>query len=187
MAREYFSLIIKELFNPAFGMFKFNESVQLYWFDGGTFEPNINFELVGVLMAIAFYNNMFLDMPLAPAVYKILLDQSPDLKDMAVWQPEIATSLQYVLDYQGQQPLEEVAGYFTASTKQFGEVTEVELCDQGRQRAVTMANREEFVRLRIQFEFLTHCHAQLDAFKKGFWRLADRKLLQDMLTPDDLE
>ncbi len=74
VAREYFSLIMKELFNPAFGMFKFNEAVQLYWFDGGTFEPNINFELVGVLMGIAFYNNMFLDMPLAPACYKLLLE-----------------------------------------------------------------------------------------------------------------
>jgi hypothetical protein len=93
VAREYFSLIMRELFNPAFGMFKFNESVQLYWFNGNTFEPNINFELVGTLMGIAYYNNMFVDMPVAPACYKILLDQEPDLKDMAIWQPEIATSL----------------------------------------------------------------------------------------------
>lgn len=75
VSKEYFSLIMKELFNPAFGMFKFNESVQLYWFNGSTFEPSVNFELVGMLMGIAFYNNMFVDMPVAPACYKLLLDQ----------------------------------------------------------------------------------------------------------------
>ncbi len=32
--KEYFSLIMKELFNPQYGMFKFNEDVQLYWFNG---------------------------------------------------------------------------------------------------------------------------------------------------------
>ena len=99
--KEYFSLIMRELFNPAFGMFKFNESVQLYWFNGQSFEPNVNFELVGTLMGIAFYNNMFVDMPVAPACYKLLLDQDCDLKDMAMWQPEIANSLQYILDYEG--------------------------------------------------------------------------------------
>jgi hypothetical protein len=92
---------MRELFKPDYGMFKFNEAVQLYWFNGQTFEPNINFELVGMLMGIAFYNNMFVDMPVAPACYKILLDKHCDLKDMAMWQPEIAKSLQYILEYQG--------------------------------------------------------------------------------------
>ena len=53
-------------------MFKYNEDTQLYWFNGSTFEPNINFELVGMLMGIAFYNNMFVDMPVVPACYKLL-------------------------------------------------------------------------------------------------------------------
>ena len=85
VSKEFFSLIMKELFNPAFGMFKYNESVQLYWFNGGSFEPAINFELVGMLMGIAYYNNLNIDMPVAPACYKILLDKEPDLKDMGIW------------------------------------------------------------------------------------------------------
>jgi len=74
-------------------MFKYNEDTQLYWFNGQTYEPNLNFELVGNLMGIAFYNNMFVDMPVVPACYKILLNQEPDLNDMAQWQPETAKSL----------------------------------------------------------------------------------------------
>lgn len=71
--KEYFSLIMRELFNPAYAMFKYNEDTHLYWFNGSTFEPNLNFELVGNLMGLAFYNNMFIDMPVVPACYKILL------------------------------------------------------------------------------------------------------------------
>lgn len=97
--KEYFSLIMRELFNPAYAMFKYNEDTQLYWFNGQTFEPNLNFELVGNLMGIAFYNNMFIDMPVVPACYKILLNLEPDLNDMIQWQPEIAKSLKYILDY----------------------------------------------------------------------------------------
>jgi len=74
---------MRELFNPAYAMFKYNEDTKLYWFNGRTYEPNLNFELVGNLMGIAFYNNMFLDMPVAPACYKILLGIEPDINDLA--------------------------------------------------------------------------------------------------------
>lgn len=74
VTKEYLALVVKEVFNPELGMFKYNEDVQLYWFNGATFEPNINFELVGTLMGLAIYNNMFIDMPMAHACYKILLD-----------------------------------------------------------------------------------------------------------------
>jgi hypothetical protein len=108
-------------------MFKFNEDTQLYWFNGSTFEPNINFELVGTLMGLAFYNNMFVDMPVVPACYKLLLDLEPDLSDMAQWQPETARSLQFILDYNAQdhenKSLEEVVGrVFTVDFEQYGEM-----------------------------------------------------------------
>ena len=91
--KEYFRLVVKELFNPLLGLFKYNEDQQLYWLNGATFEPNINFELIGTLMGVAIYNNTFLDLPLAHAIFKILLDQEPDLDDLAQWQPEVAKSL----------------------------------------------------------------------------------------------
>lgn len=115
---------MKELFNPAFAMFKYNEDVQMYWFNGGTFEANINFELVGTLMGLAFHNNMFVDMPVVPACYKLLLDFEVDINDMAQWQPETAKSLQYILDYSDtSKPLEEIVGRtFTVDFESFGEM-----------------------------------------------------------------
>ena len=32
--KEYFSLVIKELLSPGYALFKFNEDVQLYYFNG---------------------------------------------------------------------------------------------------------------------------------------------------------
>lgn len=80
----------------------------MYWFNGQTYEPNINFELVGTLMGIAIYNNLFLDFPIAPACYKILLGQKPDLEDLRKWQPEVAGSLDYILKYEEEAPLEDI-------------------------------------------------------------------------------
>ena len=149
---------MRELFNPAFAMFKFNEDVQLYWFNGSTFEPNINFELVGTLMGLAIYNNMFIDMPVAPACYKLLLDQEPDLRDLAMWQPETAKSLQYILDYDESKndykKLEDIVGRsFTVDFEQFGELQEIELIPNGKNILVSQENKLEFVRLFIEYEF----------------------------------
>ena len=63
-------------------MFKFNEDTRLYWFNGQTFEANINFELIGTLMGLATYNNLFLNVPIAPACYKLLIDEEPDLEEL---------------------------------------------------------------------------------------------------------
>ena len=74
-------------------MFRFNPDNKLYWFEGKTFESNLSFELTGMLMGITFYNNFFVDMPIVPACYKILLNQELDLKDLEQWQPETANSM----------------------------------------------------------------------------------------------
>lgn len=74
VSKEFFKLIMQELFDPNLGMFRFNPDNKLYWFEGKTFESNLSFELTGMLMGIAFYNGYFVDMPIVPACYKILLN-----------------------------------------------------------------------------------------------------------------
>lgn len=141
-------------------MFKFNEDVQLYWFNGSTFEPNINFELIGNLMGIALYNNTFIDLPLVHATYKILLDEKPTLEDYAQWQPETAKSLKFMLDYEDHEkcPLEDiVCRNFTIDIEQFGAVESVELKQGGNEIIVNRYNREEFVELFIDYEFRVQC------------------------------
>ena len=137
-------------------MFKFNEDTQLYWFNGQTFEPNINFELIGNLMGIALYNNTFIDLPLIHFTYRLLLDQKPTLDDFAQWQPETAKSLKYMLDYEDHDKclLEDIiCRTFTVDIEKFGAVEQVDLKAGGGDILVTRYNREEFVELFLDYEF----------------------------------
>ena len=67
--KEFFQLLIKELFNPNYAMFTFNEKNVMYYLNGLSHEPNINFELIGILMALAIYNNIILDVSYPLAIY----------------------------------------------------------------------------------------------------------------------
>jgi len=80
--KEFFQLLIKELFDPNFGMFNYNNEVGKCWFNGLTHEPNINFEMVGVLMGLAVFNQVLVDMPFPTACYKKLLGVPITLDDL---------------------------------------------------------------------------------------------------------
>lgn len=45
-------------------------------------EPNVNFELIGILMGLAIYNNIILDLPFPMAAYKQLLFQEITFEDL---------------------------------------------------------------------------------------------------------
>ena len=174
--------------DPKYMMFLHNEEYHLYWFNGQTFEPNINFELVGTLMGIAIYNNTFIDLPFPHACFKVLLDQELDLDDLKQWQPETAKSLQFILNYNDAVPLEDVImRNFTANVSVLGAVNEVELKPNGSNIMVTKENRREFVDLFVQFTFKKSCEGQLASFKKGFNRMVDLPVLKALFDAEDLE
>ena len=84
------------------------------------------FELFGSIVALAMYNRtdskvLYLEMPLAPVIFKLLLGGKPTMDDFAVWQPEMAKSFQFILDYDGEEPLEDIVdSYFVAETMSQG-------------------------------------------------------------------
>jgi ubiquitin-protein ligase E3 A len=60
-------------------MFTYNEESRVFWFNGNTFEANVKFELVGILMGLAIYNSNILDLHFPMACYKKLLNMQPTL------------------------------------------------------------------------------------------------------------
>ena len=73
LRKEFFQLLVEEIFNPSRGMFAYNKATRLYYFAGGTFEPDESFSIVGTLIAIAIYNSVLLDLHFPLVLYKILL------------------------------------------------------------------------------------------------------------------
>lgn len=73
--KEFFQLLLKELFNPDYAMFDSRCQGRYFWFNKLSFECNVNFELIGTLLALAIYNSVLLSTPLPAVVYKKLLGE----------------------------------------------------------------------------------------------------------------
>jgi len=89
-------------------MFKYNPDNRLYWFNGKTFEDPLKFELIGTLLGLAASNQVILDIPILSTCYKLLLGDKPNMDDLEMWQPDVAQSFKFILDYDKEQPLEDV-------------------------------------------------------------------------------
>lgn len=64
--------MIREIFNPGYGMFDYYEKEGLYWFKHDSFESPMKFELIGIILGLAIFNGVILDVHLPLAVYKKL-------------------------------------------------------------------------------------------------------------------
>lgn len=54
-------------------MFLPKNNSRVYWFNGFSFEPPIRFEFVGMLLGLAIYNSVHLDVRFPKMLYKKLL------------------------------------------------------------------------------------------------------------------
>ena len=70
---EYFSLLTKEIFNPYLDMFIPKSSGRFYWFNGFSYEMPVRFEFVGMLLGLALYNGVHLDIHFPEIIFKKLL------------------------------------------------------------------------------------------------------------------
>ena len=94
--KEFFILLIRQIFDPKYGMFSYNKKTRLYWFNHYTFEPRMKYELIGVIFGLAIYNNTILDVKLPIAVYKKLLGIKPNLDDIKQCDPELYHTLNFL-------------------------------------------------------------------------------------------
>ena len=156
--KEYFQLLFKELFDPKFFMFMYNSDTRQYWFNGYTFEEPLKFELIGMLMALAPTNNCLLDIPIITTCYKILLDKKPDISDLRMWQPEVASTFDYILNYSDEKPLEDIlCRTFTIDYDVLDSKVTEPLKPGGEEIFVTKENRQEFIDLYIDHLFYKQC------------------------------
>lgn len=83
--KEFFQLIVREIFDPKYGMFTFNEESRLCWFSPNPVVDDINireYKLVGLLLGLAVYNSVILDLHFPLALYKKLMDVEVELSDL---------------------------------------------------------------------------------------------------------
>ena len=70
-------------------MFNYDEDFNYYWLNPNTIETSQNFELVGMLLGMAMYNSVILDIHFPMALYKKLVDVPVGIEDLKAMNPQI--------------------------------------------------------------------------------------------------
>ncbi|KPI43404.1 putative E3 ubiquitin-protein ligase mug30 [Cyphellophora attinorum] len=201
LRKEWFLLLVREIFDPNHGLFVWDEDSQHCYFNPHCFESSEQFFLVGVLFGLAIYNSTILDVAFPPFVFKKLLASAPStgdkltstpkvshgytLEDLAQFRPALAQGLRQLLDFEGNVE-ETFCRDFVVETDRYGVKAEMPLCTGGEKRAVTNSNRREFVDLYIHYLLDTAVARQYEPFKRGFFTVCGGNALS-LFRPEEIE
>ena len=201
LRKEWFLLLVREVFDPEHGLFVYDEDSHYCYFNPNTFETSDQFFLVGAVLGLAIYNSTILDVALPPFAFRKLLASAPShtgpatsasrpnfgytLEDLAEFRPTLAKGLGQLLEFDGDVK-ETFCRDFVAVEGRYGQPVEVPLCSNGENRAVTNSNRNEFVDLYIKYLLDTSVARQYEPFKRGFFTVCGGNALS-LFRPEEIE
>ncbi|VDN96413.1 unnamed protein product [Rodentolepis nana] len=183
--KEFFILIMREILNPAYGMFKVYKDSRMLWFNETNFESPHMFAMVGALCGLAIYNNNIIDLCFPTALFKKLLDEEPTLDDLKELDPTAGRSLQSLLDYEGTDVEDVFCINFEIAVDHYGVVERVPLIPNGCDIPVDHVNKELYVEKYLDFRFNRSCKDVFEAFKKGFFDVCSGYVIR-MFQPTEL-
>ncbi|CAD7081549.1 unnamed protein product [Hermetia illucens] len=183
--KEFFMLLLKDILDPKYGMFKEFEDSRAIWFSDHSFESVEMYYLIGVICGLAIYNFTIIHLPFPLALYKKLLKEPVDLDDLIDLSPVLANSLKNILEYNGEDVQDVFGLNFEVTRDIFGESHVVELKPNGSEIPVTRDNRKEFVDLYIDFIFNKSVEKQFQAFHDGFMKVCGGRVLE-LFKPHEL-
>lgn len=201
LRKEWFLLLVREIFDPYHGLFVYDDDSQYCYFNPYCFESSEQFFLVGVLLGLAIYNSTILDVAFPPFVFKKMLASAPStgeklssapkvghgygLEDLAEFRPALARGFRQLLEYEGDVE-ETFCRDFVVQMDRYGEMIQVPLCPGGEKRAVTSSNRKEFVDLYVHYLLDTAVARQYEPFKRGFFTVCGGNALS-LFRPEEIE
>lgn len=188
VSKEFFQLIVEEIFNPDYGMFVHQEDTNTVWFNSAPFENEAQFTLIGIILGLAIYNNIILAVNFPMVVYRKLMGGVGTFYDLKYWNPTLYRSLKSLLDYQEADMEEVFMQTFKISYNDvFGEVVEHELKPGGGDVVVGQQNKQEFVDMYSDYLLNKSIERQFRAFKKGFEMVTDESPLKLLFRPEEIE
>lgn len=178
VSREWFQALSRQMFDPSYALFIPVSS------DRTTFHPNLAssineehllfFKFIGRVIGKALYEGRVLDCHFSRAVYKCILGKSVSVKDMESLDPDYYKSITWMLENDITDIITET---FSVDNDKFGVVETVDLIPNGRNIPVTEDNKQEYVRLMVEFKLIGSVRDQLDNFLKGFHEIIPAELI----------
>ena len=201
LRKEWFLLLVRDVFDPEHGLFVYDEESQYCYFNANSFETSDQFFLIGVVLGLAIYNSTILDVAFPPFAFRKLLASAPNytgpttssirslhvptLDDLAELRPSLARGLMQMLEFDGNVE-ETFCCDFVAMVDRYGHTDQVPLCSNGENRPVTNTNRHEFVDLYVKYIIDTAVTRQFEPFKRGFFSVCEGNALS-LFRPDEIE
>lgn len=185
--REFFHEVISELFNPDYGLFMLHEETGNTWFRlQSPFEYDTeDYRLAGVLVGMAVYNDVPLNLRFPICLYKKLLGQDVGFDDLVATQPDLGRGLLALLALEGDVE-NIICRNFSVSYESFGEQHVFELKAGGKDIPITVENRKEYVDLYTKYMLVDSIKEPFLAFKKGFISVCDGFSIK-LLNANELE
>ncbi|XP_074851839.1 E3 ubiquitin-protein ligase NEDD4-like isoform X6 [Carettochelys insculpta] len=179
VAREWFFLLSKEMFNPYYGLFEYsatdNYTLQINPNSGLCNEDHLSyFTFIGRVAGLAVFHGKLLDGFFIRPFYKMMLGKQITLKDMESVDSEYYNSLKWILE---NDPTE-LDLMFCIDEENFGQTYQVDLKPNGSEIMVTNENKREYIDLVIQWRFVNRVQKQMNAFLEGFTELLPTDLIK---------
>ncbi|EKG21644.1 HECT domain-containing protein [Macrophomina phaseolina MS6] len=178
VTREWFQVLARQMFNPDYALFIPVAS------DRTTFHPNrlsaINqehllfFKFIGRIIGKALYEGRVLDCHFSRAVYKRILGKPVSIKDMETLDLDYYKSLLWMLENDITDIITET---FSVESEEFGVTQTIDLIPNGRNIPVTDDNKQEYVRLMVEYKLTGSVQDQLTEFLKGFHDIVPAELI----------
>lgn len=155
VSKEFFQMIVDEIFNPDYGMFVQQEATHTMWFNSTSFENEAQFTLIGIVLGLAIYNNIILAVNFPMVVYRKLMAIKGSFADLADWNPTIYNSLRAMLDYDADDIEDIFMQTFRISYRDvFGDVLTHDLIENGDSIYVNHQNKQVSQWAAVGFEFV---------------------------------
>jgi len=188
LSKEFFQLIVEEIFNADYGMFVHCEESRTFWFNPSSYESCAQFTLIGIVLGLAMYNSVILDLHLPSVIYTKLAGKKGIFEDLKEFKPSVWKGLNELLEYSSDDMEEVFMQPFQASyTDLFGATITADLKEGGADILVSQDNKREYVDLYADFLLNKCVEKQFLAFQRGFDLVTSESPLHMLFTPYELE
>ncbi|XP_067453856.1 ubiquitin-protein ligase E3A isoform X1 [Thunnus thynnus] len=187
VSKEFFQLVLEEIFNPDIGMFTYDDDTKLFWFNASSLENEAQYTLIGIVLGLAIYNNCILDVHFPMVVYRKLMGKKGTYLDLSDSHPVLYQSLKELLEHTGNVEKDMMLTFQISHTDLFGNPVLHDLKEKGDQIPVTKENRQEFVDLYVEYILNKSVDRQFRAFKKGFLMVTNESPMKYLFRPEEVE
>lgn len=174
LTKEWFYLIVKELFEPERELFQSteNKSYQPIHTDENHLEL---IKFAGKIIARSLIQGQCVNAHLTRSFIRQILHHKIKLNDLEDFDENIYKSLQMILN--DEDNIEELDLNFTIDVEEKGEYKTISLKENGENISVTNANKHEYISLYANYHLRTSIKDEINAFCEGF---------ESLIQPDEI-